>query len=261
MSNKNRAARFSDFRQGITVWEVTYDSVRPRYVMGRPFLSKTTDSMAVDMRSPYRYSDVDHEFLSDAGLRGHAYDGRPPRFYMSRGAAYRALPIMLAYCEEQDARRRADPWWYDDDYGDYDYEEPSNEDAYKEFTSRRNRNGSYTAPIHELVFKHGTDHKDITFQFGTSLWIGAAIDSKRIRVDYIVFEDGTTEDARMFLLMHKGMWCNTASNTEAWRAAAYASPAQFKRMTADLQPMLPEWQEALSRLVVTSDDTGMELAY
>lgn len=269
MSNKNRAARLSDFRQGITVWEVIYDEVRPRYVMSRPFRCKVGGSplgIAVDMRSAYFYDSVDHEFLSDAGIHGCTYDGRPPRFYLSRGAAYRALPIMLAYQEELKARRREDPMWSDDtlviDDLDYlDYEEPSQEELHEKFMRRRNRNGSYTAPIHELVFKHGTDHKEITFQFGTSLWVGEAIDSTRIRVDYIYFEDGTIEPTRMHLLMHKGQWCNTENCPDAWRCAQSASPSQFKRITADLQPMLPEWQEALSRLVVTSDAPSMESTY
>lgn len=261
MSHKNRAARISDFRQGITFWEIVSDEVRPRMCMGRPFKSKITgiNSLAVDFRSPYHYDHIDHEFLSDAGVRGQSYDGRPPRFYMSRGAALRALPIMQAYNEE---RRQSHSWDFADDYADDyhsdygDYEEPDDTELFAEFRRCQKEHGTYTARTSDIKFNYSSDHKDVCFRMeGDPVdYIGVAIDSTRIRIDY-AFDNETQELAphSMFLLLHKGMWCNT-EDTSAWRIAHSSSPAEFKRATATLTPLGPVWQAALNNLTVTHDE-------
>lgn len=271
MSRKNRAARLSDFRQGITVWEVTYDIVRPRLVMGRPFRSKVPciTSLAVDMRCPYHYGDVDHEFLSDAGVPGHANDGRPPRFYLSRGAALRALPIMEAHNEElRQARSAHSDYHFECSYDDSDYEGMTDSELFAAFREDRTMNGTFVAKTSDLTFKYGSDHKDVSFRMeGDSVdYIGVVIDRTRIRVDY-TFDNETQElgPHSMFLLLHKGQWCN-ADDTNAWRTAVSASPAQFKRSTATLTPLGPQWQAALNNLTVTceapqeADDTRFALA-
>ncbi len=269
MAYKNRAARLSDFRQGVTLWEIVGDEVRPRMCMGRPFKTKITGirSLAVDFRSPYHYDTVDHEFLSDAGVVGQTYDARPPRFYMSRGAALRALPVMQSYVEELHARRSESDWYMDDyDYGDW--REPDMSEIVADFRRDQRDRGTYEARISDIRFNYSSDHKAIAFRLeGDSVeYLGFAIDSKRLRVDY-AFDGESSElsEHSMFLLLHKGQWCNVTEG-DAWLCAHSASPAQFKRSTSTLTPLGPQWQEALERLTVThdqpqeADDTRFALA-
>ena len=267
MSKKNRAARLSDFKQGVTVWDIQYgDEIVPRLVMGRPFRADHGagwQPWAVDMTNwnIRYYSETAREYFGDAGVPDHTYDGRVPRFYLSRSAAVKALPRYRAYQELCELRRRLDHdhEWLDMDH-DYGYgDEPPIEELWKQTLEEFDeRGGSFKQP-QDVEFRFRSDHKDMYIDVGQSRIYGSLINSKQIRLDFYrpIYANGNdTSECEpyhvKFIMRHNNVWYNMESDVHSWSGYEHLSPRERKQVKFD-NPVPGPLQRALMDIVVINE--------
>jgi len=250
MATKNRAARLSDFRNGITVWEVSSTNVIPRLVMGKPFKVRGLGyySIAVKFRTRFNYGKVDYEFLGDAGVPGCSYDKRPPRFHMSKGSAERSIPRHIEWREAWAKQMKENSLF--DSFLDYDYEEDDTDEYNKRTVSRFKERGTYKARPHEVQFKYESDHKEIRIDLPNESIYGSLINSKRIRLDFVIGDqtpDQFDEPRFKFLASHKGQWYIMDANSNAWLNRGQENKKEY------VEPVPASLQEQLQFINVIND--------
>jgi len=267
MSKKNRAARLSDFKQGVTVWEIKYgDEIVPRLVMGRPFRAyhgSGWEFWAVDMtnRNSKCYSEIDREYFGIPVEPSHGYDDRVPRFYLSRSAAVKALPRYRAYQELCELRQRLyqDHEWLDMDH-DYGYgDEPPIEEYWKQTLEEfAERGGSFKRP-QDVEFRFRSDHKDMYIDVDQSRIYGSLINSNQIRLDFCrpIYANGNdTSECEpyhvKFIMRHNNVWYNMESDVRSWSGYEHLSPRERKRVKFD-SPVADALQKALMNIVVINE--------
>lgn len=266
MPNKNRSARYQDFRHGVTMYEASSEGVCPVFILSRPFVKPRDPNHRVLFS---KILSIDNSlytstmFLSDMAVQGHAYDSRPPRLHMSAAAAERAVQLHKEWAEfksKQRAERAHDFDTFEYMYADSD---PAL-DHVNEFKCviKKLANLEYsTMFLHDIQRRWASDNKSIRFAIKDPTEencylqvFGYSFDSTHVRVTaYSAFVEApdaalteTPYMHDMFLMREKGVWYNVSS-TMVW-----LGDAKFTKDSG--VELAPEWQTALNGKITVLND-------
>lgn len=210
MNIVKNAAKFADFKHGKTMYLICSDGTIDRiFILGRPKSERTSSTRKQLFRIRFfnqRRAYKNEAYLSDEGVPGHAYDDRIPQIYLNRKSAEKAAAHLFRI-EQEKAIKGSDVDHYDyfdpdfgyADYHDHHYD-PEEEIRRAEVIMQAVLStATKKAYIWDIPRKYESDHPEVLVMVGGVTYLGYAIDSRRIRIEYST-TDGETEENLMFLL-------------------------------------------------------------